>query len=238
MAEGMTQIELAAFAVLALVAADDGGFEPHGVYHDLVHRLRVGTQPFESRPFDQLEERLVADDSGFDRFRQSGANLPKRQRREERRVADDELRLGEDARHILISVEIDAVLAADARIDVSQQRGRDEPERSAAHIHRRDESRDIGHDAASDAQQKRRTVGAAADQLAANRLDGLQCLVLFARLHADRIAALEKFGTTAGDIAIRQYDHPSCRQQMRQLLDRTSHHDTAASGNLQRITHH
>ena len=91
--------------------------------------------------------------------------------------------------------------------------------------------------AAAHAQQEGRAVGAAADQLAADRLDRPQRLVLLARLHADRIAPLEQLGTAAGDRAIRQDDHPPRRQQPRQLLDGAPHHDAAASGHLQRITH-
>ena len=137
-----------------------------------------------------------------------------------------------------IRPQIDAVLAADARIDTPQQRRRDEPERNAAHVDRCHEARDVGHDAPTDPQQEGRAVGAAADQLAADLLDGLQRLVLLARLHADRVAALEQFGTETGDIAVRQHDHPPLRQQARQLLDSAPHHDAAASGHLQRITHH
>ena len=238
MAERMAQIEFAPLAVFAFVAAHDRGFEPHGVHHDLIHGLRIGAQAVESRPLDQPEERFVADDPRLDRLGQSCANLPQGKRREERRVADDELRLGENARHVLVPVQIDAVLAADARIDTPQQRRRDEPERNAAHVDRCHEARDVGHDAPSDPQQEGRAVGAAADQLAADLLDGLQRLVLLARLHADRVAVLEQFGTATGDIAVRQHDHPPLRQQARQLLDGAPHHDAAASGYLQRITHH
>lgn len=237
MAERMAQIEFAPLAVFALVAAHDRGFEPHGVHHRLVHRLRIGAQAVESRPFDQPEKRLVADDPRLDRLGQSGADLAPGQRPEERRVADDEPRLREDARHILVALHIDTVLAADARIDAPQQRGRDESERNAPHVDGSREARDVGHDASPHTQQEGRTVGAAADQLAADRLDRPQRLVLLARLHADRVAPPEQLGTATGDRTIRQDDHPPRGQQTRQLLDGAPHHDAAASGHLQRIAH-
>ena len=75
-----------------------------------------------------------------------------------------------------IRPQIDAVLAADARIDTPQQRRRDESEFHTAHVGRCGESRHIGNDTASDRQHESRAVHAQLDETAVDHLDGLHRL--------------------------------------------------------------
>lgn len=172
----MPEVELAAVARLALVAFDNVGLHADRRRDGIRKQVGIGTQVVESRGFDPREEVGIGDDGRLDDFGQPGAELPVGERAQHPGVADHEPGLRECPRHILVAVDIHAVLAAHAGVDLSQQSRRDEPEIEAAHVGRGGETRHVGHDTAPDPQHESRPVDAQFDEAAVDRFDGLQGL--------------------------------------------------------------
>ena len=164
MGQRMAQIELAPLAPLPLVASDDVGLDPDGGRNEGAELLRSLAQRRKGTPLERSEEVAVGNERRLDHLGQSGPELPVGQRAQHRGVADDEVWLGEAARHVLVSGHVHAVLAADARVDLGQQRGGHEAEAQAAHVGRGDEPRHVGDDAAPDPQDEGRTVGPQVDE--------------------------------------------------------------------------
>ena len=176
MGQRVPEVELAAVPRLALVAFDDVGLDPYRRRNGVGQQVGIPAQRLESRPFDAFEQVGVGNNRGLDHLGQSGAKLPVGKRAQQRRIADHELRLGEGPGHILVPVDVHAVLAAHRSVDLPQQRRRDESEFHAAHVGRCGESRHVGDDAAPDRQHEGRTVHAQLDETAVDHLDGLHRL--------------------------------------------------------------
>ncbi len=84
---------------------------------------------------------------------------------------------------------IDADLAADRAVDLREQRRRDLHHRHAAQVGRRREAGDVADDAAADGDDRRRAIGAGADQRVVDAADGGQVLEAFAVGNEDRLFA-------------------------------------------------
>ena len=176
MRQRVPEVQFAAVARLAFVALDDVGLDADRRRNGIRQQVGVRSQRPECRPLDASEQVGIGDDRRLDHFGQSGPELPLGKRAQQRGVADDELRLGEGSGHVLVAVDVHAVLAAHRSVDLPQQRRRDESEFHAAHVGRCGESRHVGDDAAPDRQHEGRTVHAQLDETAVDHLDGLHRL--------------------------------------------------------------
>jgi hypothetical protein len=123
----------------------------------------------------------VLDDLGEPR-----SKLALGQRSRHGRVDDDEPRLVERADHVLAQRVIDRRLAADGRVDLSQDRGRELHEVDSAHVSRRREARDIADGAAAECEYGRGPVEPGRQELVPAVLRDRQRLRPLALRHFDR----------------------------------------------------
>ena len=131
MAEGMAEIEQRALALLGLVGDDDarlGG----ATCGDRIGPRRTAGKDFAPAGLQEFKERPIADQAVLDHFRIARAELPLAQRVEAAGIGENEGRLMERPDEIFSVRRVDAGLAADARIDLRQERGRDLDEPHAA----------------------------------------------------------------------------------------------------------
>ena len=98
------------------------------------------------------------------------------------RVSHDQRRLMERADQILAEPVVDAGLAADAGVDLRQQRRRHLDDRDAAQERRRDEADHVADHAAADRHHEVAAIGPDLDQPVVHRLDATQRLPLLAAI--------------------------------------------------------
>jgi hypothetical protein len=216
----MPEVELAAVARLALVAFDDICLHADRRRNGIRKQVGVGTQGVERRGFDTREKAGIGDDGRLDDFGQSGTELPVGERAQHPGVADHEPGLRKRSRHILVSVDIHAVLAAHAGVDLPQQGRRDEAEIEAAHVGRGGETRHVGHDTAPDPQHESRPVDAQFDEAAVDRFDGLQGLYTLPEADQHRIVRSQHRVVEPVYRGIGYDDHASLGQYSRQDVGR------------------
>ena len=180
MGKGVTEIQLAPLAVFPLVMFDDGHLDADRTDDDFAQQRLVVADLLERVALGQCKELRIADDGRLDHFGQSGAEIPVGETAQQIGVAEHEFGLVERTDDILVAIQIDAVLAADAGIDLGQQGGGQEAEADAAHVGRGDEAGDVRHDAAAHAHQKGAAVGSHGQQLAVDLFDLDKRLAAFA----------------------------------------------------------
>ncbi len=214
MSERMAQVELPPLAALPLVALHDVGLHADSRRDDLLQQRAVPPQLLDRTALQPPEERGIGDDARLERLGQPRAELPEGERGEQGRVADHEFGLAKGSDHVLVAVDIDAVLAAHRGVDLPQQRRGDEAEAEPAHVGRGDETRHVGHDAAPDAQHEGRAVHPQLDEAAVERLGGLQGLYGLARTDQQVFVAGQQTVVPAVDIGVGyHHDPPPGRQQ-------------------------
>ncbi len=124
MAEGVAKIEQRALARFALVGDDDSRLK----LATAPHRMDQGTALPCQQLFDVLlqpfDKRQVQGQPVLDHLGQPGAQLAVGQRVEGRHVRDHRARLMEGADHVLAARMVDRGLAADRRVDLGEERGR------------------------------------------------------------------------------------------------------------------
>ena len=216
----MPEVELAAVTRLALVAFDNVGLHADRRRDGIRKQVGIGTQVVESRRFDTREEVGIGNDGRLDDFGQPCAELPVGERAQHLGVADHELGLRERPRHILVAVDIHAVFAAHAGIDLPQQGRRDEPEPDTAHVGRSGEPRHVGNDTAPDGQHERRPVYAQFDETAVDRFDGLQGLDTLPEADEHRIVGSQHRVVEPVYRGVGYDDHASLGQYSRQDVGR------------------
>src|SRR2546428_1135573 len=133
-AERVAEVEERAQAALALVTADDFGFDRDRAHHSLFQHFRIPRQQAIEIGLEPAEERRVADQAVLDHFGKPRAQLALGQGFQRSHVGHDQLRLMKGADHVLSERVIDRGLAADRRIHLCEQRGRDLNEGHAALI--------------------------------------------------------------------------------------------------------
>ena len=121
----------------------------------------------------------IGQQEGLEHLCCSAAQFARRQRLQEFRVDIHEFRLAEGADHVLVAVEIHAVLAADGGVDLGQQRRGNKTEAQAACVDGSHEAGDVGGDAAAHANQERITVGLLFEQLGDETFHRSERLFLF-----------------------------------------------------------
>ena len=214
---------------LVLVTPDDRSLDPDRRLNDAPQQPGIPAQLPERAPFEQLEERPVADDRRLDRLGQPRPELPVGQRREQRRVAHHEARLGKGADHVLVTRDVHAVLAPDRGIDLPQERRRDKPETDAPHVGCRGESRHIGDDAAPHTEDEGLAVGSRRNEPAAELLDRGKGLAALAAPDADRLKGGQQLPVAAVHLVVRNGDHPAFGQQIGQQTGRRTNIDIACT---------
>ena len=154
--DGVSEVERFANAALALVAANDVGFDLDAAGDELeecaARQLPRDAVCRETRRDggDGVEIRGIGDDPVLDRLRQPGANVIVGQCCKNARVRDDGGRLVKRTDEVLARTRIDAGLSADRRVDHREQTGGNLHVRNAAHVRRRDEARQIADHAAAE----------------------------------------------------------------------------------------
>ena len=107
----------------------------------------------------------IEQDESLQDFGDSGPELPGRKRPQRIGTDIDPFRLGDRTDHILIGMEIHAVLTPDRSVHLRQQRRRYETEPNTPFVNRRRETAEVGRDAAAHAHEKRAPVGSPLQQL-------------------------------------------------------------------------
>jgi hypothetical protein len=223
----MAEVEFAPLAALPLVVRDDVGLHANRGRNHVGEQVVVTAQPREGRPLDPGEEIGIGDDGRLDRLGQPGPEVAVGERAQQRRIADDEFGLGEGPGHVLVSVDVHPVLAADARVDLPEQRRGDEPEPQAPHVSRRGEARHVGDDAAADGQHEGRPVDAQFDEPAVDPLHAPERLAPLARADEHRIVTLREGAPVPRDVRVDDRDHAARRQEARQQLAGRAYVNTA-----------
>ncbi|MNO86913.1 hypothetical protein D3C76_783280 [compost metagenome] len=124
MAEGVAEIERRAHAGLALVGTDHPRLRRAGALDGFGQGRRLERQQVLDVRFEPGQERLVADESVLDDFRQAGRQLARRQGAQGRGIDHHRLRLVEGTDHVLAQRMVDPGLAPHRGIHLGQQRGR------------------------------------------------------------------------------------------------------------------
>ncbi len=118
--------------LLALVVADDGGFEGAGAEDGFGLGVAVAGDDGGDVLVAPLEEDLVTDEAGFDDLGIAGAEFADRQGGEGVGVGEDDAGLVEGAEEVLAVAGVDAGLAADGAVDLGEQGGGNLDEGQAA----------------------------------------------------------------------------------------------------------
>ena len=226
--DGMAQIELAPLARLAFVAAHDGALHGNRTTDDALQQRPVVAELRERCPFEQREQLRIAHQSRLERLGQTGAEFAVGKRPHECGIAEDETRPGEGSHHVLVSGDIDPVLAADGGVDLPHEGRGDEAEGDAAHVGRGDEARQIGDDAAAGRDEKGRPIGPDTQQFAAQALGPGHRLRPFAPSDEERFAPRRgEFRMAAHHLGVGDHDDPPSRHQPSERLPGGSHADPA-----------
>ena len=145
-------------------------------------RTRPASPRRDRRPvrLEKLEQALVAECRHLDRLAEGGPELALGERLKQRDVDDHRDRLMERAEEVLPLGQVDAGLAADRRIDLGDERGRNLDERHAAQVRRREEPGRVAQRAASDRHQWLGPFDTQRSELAGRVLDHREPLGLFA----------------------------------------------------------
>ncbi len=99
--------------------------------------------------FAPAEESSIADQSGLDDFGIARPEFPRRQRGQGERIGQHHARLVKSAEQVLAEGGVDACFAADAGIDLGQERGGDLYKRQPTQDRRRREARKVADNAAA-----------------------------------------------------------------------------------------
>ena len=164
MRERVAEVELVALAAVVRIPQADRGLERRAAA-DLLGRR-------------QLPERFAGQQTGLDHLGSSVLELRLRQRLERRRVDHRPHRPMESADQVLRARKVDRSLAADRRVDLADERGRDGDPVDPAEIRRGGETGSVGRAAAAE-----RDEGAAAlePQRVPERFQRLDALRLLSR---------------------------------------------------------
>ncbi len=145
---------------------------------------------------------LVLDDEGLEHLGRAGAELAGRQALEDLRKdarVDGELR---HADHVLVTVQVDAGLAAYARVHLAEQGGRVVGVAHAALVDTGGEAHQVGGDAAAHGPDQGVAAGALREQPAADVQYGVHGLVFFVGGDGQRGAPVGEFERERLDVAV------------------------------------
>ena len=228
MCYGVSQVEFAALATLALIALDDARLDSNRHQHQVSRQQRIAAHLVKGQSLNHFEQHTIAEQTRLDQFGQTGTELTIGERAQHSDVAQHKFGLVETADHILVAVEIDAILATHAGINLSEQCRRNKSESHTAHKCRCDESRDVGHNAAADTEQEGLSVSAAFDQFAVELLDRRQSLNLLARTDDDVFVLIDQAAVATSYRGVGDDDNTvSPRQKRMQIVFPTAHNDAA-----------
>ena len=219
--ERVAEIQFATVATLLLVTRHNIGFDMHSPCDRVKQKGPVCAELLQRMPLEQFEQTRIGNQPGFDDLGQPGAKFAFGQGLQQRKVAQHEIRLVEGAHHILVSLEIHAVFAADTRIHLRQQRRGHEAERQSAHIGRSDETGNIGHDSAAETEDERTAVGPERQQFAVKLLGRGQRFVRLAQ--SDQAVIVRADDRTVGmeNMFVRNDNHALAFGQI--VLERVDH---------------
>ena len=169
--EGVAEVEQRALPALALVGRDHLGLVLAGATDGAGECFVVACEQGIEVRFEPFEKRVVADEPVLDHLGEARGQLAWRQGGERLRIGDDGARLVEGTDHVLAQRMIDRGLAADCRIDLGEQRGRDLHERDAALVAGGDETREVADHPAAERDDGRPALDAVRDEFAHEALE-------------------------------------------------------------------
>ena len=171
MPERVAEIENAAEPGFPFVRGYHFGLDPHGFGDDVIHDFGRLREDLVTAFGENAEQRLAHNDARLDDLVEPGAVLARGQGCQHGRIDQNRQGLVETADQVLARDQIDACLAADGRVHLGEQSGRNLNHGDAAHEDRGEESRHIGDDAAADGYDNARAIGAALHHLLGELLD-------------------------------------------------------------------
>ena len=148
----------------------------------------------------------IGQQEGLEHFRGAAQEFPAGQGPEKIRIDIHEFRLAEGAHHILVAVEVHAVLAADGGVDLRKQCRRHESEGKPAFIDGGHEAGDVGGDAAAHAQEHRVAAGLQGQQFRHDALHGRERLLRFGSVDPDDRAVPGLHNAAAAEPLVRDHD--------------------------------
>jgi len=170
---------------------------------DLGHQDRIqGFGPVRL-VFKNREEPGLGDESMFDDLDESDPDFPRRERFQDKGIAQDEFGLMKSPDDILVAVQIDAGFAADTRVHLSQKRSRDKSMTESPQIGGRDETGDIANDAAADSHDESGPVDPQFEQIPVNRSDRIQRFTGFTPIDENQGQRGERSAMEPMDVSIR-----------------------------------
>src|SRR5919106_3052069 len=180
MADGVTEIEDSAVIIFTLVFLDDPGFDRARSRNDLNEKLAIQADDFVHLLFQKRKQSRVFDDPVLDYFSKAGDEFPTRQRPQNVHVDQDDPGLIEGADQVFAVLMIHAGFAADARIDLSQQRRWHLDVRNAAQIASRSKTCKISDNSSSQCHDARLPVKSIGNQSVVDGSQRLKVLVFLA----------------------------------------------------------
>src|SRR3954471_384216 len=184
-AEGMPEVEERPRARLALIGGDDSALELATALDPVDQRFRVALQELRQMGFQPFDEGQVEGQCVLDHFGEPCAQLALGKRIERREVGNHGARLVEGTDHVFAAWVIDRGLAADRRVDLREQRGRDLQQRHAALVDGGGKAGEVAHDPAAEGDEQRVASAARLEQGVEHAFEHLPALGLFAVAHDD-----------------------------------------------------
>ena len=168
--ESMSEVEFAALAPLVEVRRHDALLDG-GRGEEEIPGAGPGLTEGGNRLFVAVAG--IVDQEGLQELRRAAAPFPLRECLQKFRNNEGEFRLPDHAEHILVGVQIDAVLAADGRVHLGEERGRDEAEPDPPPVNGGRKSAQVRHDPAAEGDQRGPPVRAERQQPAADIQHGI-----------------------------------------------------------------
>lgn len=221
------RLSLRRSAPFALVVLHYRRLHPDGADDEFAQQGSVGTYLLEGVPLHHGEELRVADDARLYYLGQTRPELPVGEAGEQLGVAEDEFRLVEDSDDVLVSVEVHAVFAADARIDLCEEGSGQESETDAPHVGGGDKTGDVGHDAAAHTDDEGAPVGPHVEELAVDLFELDESLAAFALTDDDMFVRIDESQVVGMYLGVGHDDDAgrSAGQQALEVLLYGTYHD-------------
>ena len=158
MGDGMSKVQDAAQAALALILTDDVCLDFAGTRDHVRCRCGSEGEHIVTMLLQPCEELRIRNDAVLDDLPEPRRDLARRQCPQAVEIHDDGVGLVECADEVLAERMVDGDLAADARVHLCEEARRQLYERHAAHVGRGDKARKIADDATAECKDRRFTV--------------------------------------------------------------------------------
>ena len=155
MGDGMTEVQDAAQAALALILTDDVCLDRAGARDHVRCRCGSEGEHIVTMLLQPCEELCIRDNAVLDDLPEPRRDLARRQCPQAVEIHDDGVGLVECADEVLAERMVDGDLTSDARVHLCEEGRRQLHERHAAHVSRGNKARKITDDAAAERKDRR-----------------------------------------------------------------------------------